>query len=743
MTSRAKASVTRTFLFSGWLQDRRLGLVQLGLLSAILGLHLQSRLTAQQTTPLSERHFYPEHYLVSLSILSGNGFNYLVPLNGSEPSTSDADARGSSPARKGTDPVKRFLRAETDAISKAEFEGFLARGVHRQPIGPSSPGGGWERTRVLDMYLAAGLWKAFGISWSNLFTFYAVVSTGACLLVSFVAAQLAGSRWAGLIGAAMFMASPFERIAGAWSVRDTNPLWFACFAFFLLLRYAEPGDSRIGNCLGWLAIGAGSILGLGWRVDALLLPPFVCVGLLAVLVARRTPLRQVVLAVAICVAGIFATKGIIDALGAAEGGQGSGYGFHVAWFGEHARSDLLLTKNVFQACQDDYLTMYQSNYYRLRRHGSLEPSSVTSDPLHLAAIRAMYLEMARYNAYVWWRRFPAFLASVTRVDQGAMPGPSGQALSLERSAPESGDEHWLRTGANAASRWRAASMPIFFVLGVAFAFLESERRVAALLLAAYFVYYGAALLTVLPESKHWASLLLPLNVLSAYGLWRTLTTLLALRRPGVSGTSWRCLREPLISAGAIALCWLLLGVLAQQVSQAQRRRLVDSVTALAASAPELPLSPEQRKLYTVATSGRPEDAATGYLFQLRGAPRRVSLYSAHIREGAALGLSSSYYYTRHELAPDATSYYFINLVSGEAIGDRRPYTLQVRARGRAEILSVRKLDLSQWRIGLPLGMIYGENGDGPQAGLMDDNLEVTGEFASRQELEAAARLRLE
>ena len=159
--------------------------------------------------------------------------------------------------------------------------------------------------------------------------------------------------------------------------------------------------------------------------------------------------------------------------------------------------------------------------------------------------------------------------------------------------------------------------------------------------------------------------------------------------------------------------------------------------------PNSPLSPAERKLYTAAASARPEDAPAGYLFEVRGAPRPVNLYTAHIREGAQLGISSSYYYTRHELAPQTTSFYFVNVVSGQAIGDSRPYTLQVRARGRAEIVSVKKLDLSQWRIGLPLGMVYTKDEDGPAAGLLQDNLEVTGAFASLKELEAAAGLRLE
>jgi hypothetical protein len=48
------------------------------LLALLLGVHLLTRLEAHSVIPLGERHFYPTGYLVSLSLASGHGFNYLV-----------------------------------------------------------------------------------------------------------------------------------------------------------------------------------------------------------------------------------------------------------------------------------------------------------------------------------------------------------------------------------------------------------------------------------------------------------------------------------------------------------------------------------------------------------------------------------------------------------------------------------------------------------------------------------------
>ena len=51
------------------------------LLGIVLALHFVSRFEAHQTTPLRVRHFYPTSYFVSLSLLAGQGFNYLLPAD--------------------------------------------------------------------------------------------------------------------------------------------------------------------------------------------------------------------------------------------------------------------------------------------------------------------------------------------------------------------------------------------------------------------------------------------------------------------------------------------------------------------------------------------------------------------------------------------------------------------------------------------------------------------------------------
>jgi hypothetical protein len=156
---------------------------------------------------------------------------------------------------------------------------------------------------------------------------------------------------------------------------------------------------------------------------------------------------------------------------------------------------------------------------------------------------------------------------------------------------------------------------------------------------------------------------------------------------------------------------------------------------LSATAEVLAQDPANRRFYAVAIPPEPGTSPAGYLFEVRGARQPPTLYCAHVREGAGVGLESFYYYTRHRLAPNRNSYFFVNPVSGPVVGDPRSYTLYVRVRG-TEILSVRRLDLSGWRVGLPMSLAFTDGDDQPGPTLFDDRIDVTERLRSLAELEA-------
>ena len=107
-------------------------------------------------------------------------------------------------------------------------------------------------------------------------------------------------------------------------------------------------------------------------------------------------------------------------------------------------------------------------------------------------------------------------------------------------------------------------------------------------------------------------------------------------------------------------------------------------------------------------SATPDDetAPFGYLLKVRSS-RPAALLCLHVRERTARNRFFAYY-TRHPIEPGRDWLFFFNVVSGAAVGDDRPYTAWVRLVGPAEVVSVRKVDLSEWRLGLPLSIVFDE-----------------------------------
>jgi hypothetical protein len=291
------------------------------LLALLLGLHLLTRLEAHSSIPLGERHFYPTSYLVSLSLVSGHGFNYLMPRGSVELPLSvvvpAARAGGGADGR-----VMDFISGRgADELSRQDLDDFLASGAVVVPVSNTGPGAGGDgllaTSRVLDIHVTAWLWRLFGIGWPLLFVFYALVSTIANLCVFLIARRLGGSFWAGAIASLGFLASPLECYAATWSIRDTSPLWFAALGYYLLLRLYRPSPRLAMACAGWVTLGFFSLVGLGWRPDVQLLTALSLASLVAWLaLVDRQPASRVLLAAACFVAGCVLVHLLIAWLGA-------------------------------------------------------------------------------------------------------------------------------------------------------------------------------------------------------------------------------------------------------------------------------------------------------------------------------------------------------------------------------------------------------------------------------------------
>jgi len=710
-----------------WMVVSRVG--RAVLLALLLGLHLLTRLEAHSSIPLGERHFYPTSYLVSLSLVSGHGFNYLVPRGSVELPLAvvvpAARAGGGAAGR-----VMDFISGRgADELSRQDLDDFLASGAVVVPVSNTGPGAGGDgllaTSRVLDIHLTAWLWRLFGIGWPALFVFYALVSTIANLCVFLIARRLSGSFWAGAIASLGFLASPLECYAATWSIRDTSPLWFAALGYYLLLRLYRPSPRLSAACAGWVTLGFFSLVGLGWRPDVQLLTALSLASLVAWLaLVDRQPASRVALAAACFVAGCVLVHLLIAWLGAFEYRKTGGPllagweddartdfvsgTFHVAWYGEQARSELLGTENTFQVARDDRLTVVQADYFGERRAQRAEPAA--SLGTHFERSRAMYLELAAYDAYAWWLRFPAFLALAARVDRPVVPGANirggdeSQARAFVARLPG-----WLKPAHRYVLDPYRQAVPWLFALGLLTSLLR--WRTLALPLGAFFFGYAAVLMLTLPESKHWAQLLLPLHVFAALGLFDlvALGVRFASRSPARRPRKARAVRAALAVA-ALILGWALVGVVAERVSRDKRQRIVESILDRVPAGAGAWESLQEAKLVSFRVPASDAAPPVGYLLRVKGGTRTLDLFCIHVRE-ASEGLPPLAYWTRHVVEPAREQYFFVNLVTSPRSRDPRPYTLHVRATGSSRLLASARLDLSTWSIGLPLSFVF-ERGDG-------------------------------
>jgi len=326
--------------------------LQAVLLAALLGFHFVTRFHAQQATALQGRHFYSESYFVSLSLLAGRGFGYLLPAAAAvEQEDSLSAAREVLPRTRAARWVVGFMSlAGQEEITDEQLLDYLREGavsVRPDPI---------ETTRVLDIYVAAALWRLFGISWTVYFAFYALVSTLATFCVFLIARQATGSYWVGFVAAGGFLVSPLESYSGVWSTRDTAPLWFTAIMFGSLTLFSGPAREARAVLRGAFVVGFAAFLGLGWRPDVLIAFPTVLGGLVLTLARQPNASQRIGLALTGLIAGGAAVLLLLRLLGPPLPLLG-GATYHIAWYGEATRSNLLQTENAFQVVRDDRETL--------------------------------------------------------------------------------------------------------------------------------------------------------------------------------------------------------------------------------------------------------------------------------------------------------------------------------------------------------------------------------------------------
>jgi FG-GAP-like repeat len=655
------------------LSRRRLVAIgKVSLLVGLLALHFAARWHYAQVMPLADRHNYERAYAYSLSLLAGKGFHDL-PVG----ATSEAA------------PIARFLDKQSDSVAPEEFRAFLE---HPTPSAVEADFGEhrrWASSRILDHYLVAGLWRLFGIRWQVVFFLGAALSTLVCLLVFLIGRRLGGSFWAGLCGAALFFASPLGSFLETWSLRDSSPLWFAAAGFWFLICVVDRSPApkrRLALCAG---LGILAMVGIGWRPDVLLLVLYLGIGMLALLWIRGLSWRELLMSLGVYAAGAWCCHAAIFAL-SDEPTVDAQHGLHMAVYADFSRANLLKIENSFQIERCDRETLFVARQWWQAHTANASPLAFMGD--HYSQVcRAMFFAEMRYNAFRLVSNFPD-------VYWKALKG------LFVPDAFETRDEDQLRDG---RLPWLSPvlenifdpvtrRLPWLFVIGLFVATSFGPARAAAALLGGFSLVQAAALLLVLPEQKHVAGILLPLNVLGGIGLWALIRLLCPsnLRQAVKNGwappiKAWLCV------ATTTTAVWGVGCLVSHELSVHERRQLIAAIQDAARGAPAAPETLHGDKVFSIGLlPGSPLDA-TGYLLRISAGREPGTLLCRHIH------FPQDWCWPRvlettHLLTPSREQYFFVSCLQGSQYGDPRPYNCSVFLGGDARIESCQRVDLTHW-----------------------------------------------
>ncbi len=662
--------------------------VKLMLLVALLGVHFSARWKYARTMPLENRHNYERVYSYALSLLSGKGFHFLAVPN--------------TPAAQ---PVARFLDKQSDRVSDAEFAAFLADPGPADFDADMGAPAKWASSRILDQYVIAGLWRLFGIRWSVVFLLGAALSTLTCLAIVLIARRLSGNDWAGLAAGLLFFASPLAGFLETWSFRDASPLWFEALGFWFLLCVVDR--ARLSSVWRMLAAGAAlgfvAMLGIGWRPDTFLLVLYLACGMIVLFRIKRAPTLRIAAAVGAYIAAAWLCHAAVGSL-TTEPAVDSENGFHMACYGDFSRANLLEIENSFAIERCDHETLFLARQRESSRHPEAPPLPYIGQR-YSHECRSMFFDEAAYNAYALAASFPAVYWQAL----GGLAVPDAfethDVADLEASRPAPwrwGFQHLL----NPLSEW----LPWLFIAGLIAATAFGPARPQAAIVAGITLLQTAALLLVLPEQKHLATMQLPLCVLGGIGLiallrmlwpghWRALLPLSRWRPPSM----WFATAAILIAA------WGASCLVGYELSLHERRGLIAAIHVATEKGVPAPETIHGGHVFSTSILPNSPDDEVGYLLTIHAGanPGRLQCRRIHFPQDWCWPRALE---TTHVLQPNREQFFFVTCLQGWEFGDPRPYNCSAYLDGDAEITSCRRVDLKHWDR-LPVSTVFYDGED--------------------------------
>jgi hypothetical protein len=654
---------------------------------ALLLLHFFTRYEVGQNIPLNTRGdgMFSADYQVAVNLVAGRGF-YEVAL----PDAPEAV------------PIREFELLQRPEITPSELQAYLnqpwSRPVDLDHVDKTADAR-LSTARTLELRLAAHLWKWFGIRWSVIFTFYELVSTGAAFLIFLIGRKAAGF-WCGLVAMILYTLSPLESVWVVRSLRDINPLWFAILGCAAVYCLAGSFRNRWLNLASYVVAGAVALVGYGWRLDSLLLPPVLLVLLIAKDLIERSNWRVTATHAALFGLGVLSCYGFILSL-RPPGSLNPGLAYHIAFYGNAERTNLAGLENSLKIYRCDLDTILAARYYAtamdIPGHG--EPFA---SPAYAAACRAMYFRSIRFDAWHWIAGFPSFLFH-------AMRGTTLRDLPMDRDwlPPVPPPVQFLMSFASLL-------LPVTSLLGIAAVFFWGKISPITTGLAALLVIYAAILFVVLPEHQHAGILVLPICVLGGFGITSLLGNSSRQSHWGIG----------LITLFALAGVWGIACVGGYFWSLYERDSQIAEIRRVASTAVADPSI--QLKDQTMSVLSGPDSTLdrAGYLLEIETGPNPGPLDCKHVRSiRVGTKQDGRVYESEHRLFPNRRQFFFFSAYQGRLVGPYQ-YKSIVDVHGDARILSARRADLSNWH-NLEVSTVFYDGERSPGSPIVGHPSEIT------------------
>ncbi len=472
---------------------------KLSLLIIVLFATFSLRIYLNSKLPVELRNNYPNHYLPALSYAVG-GLDYdKLNIN-----TKDYLIAGIDHDTKGKSSLKElddFLNSKVNTLNINAIEKSITYNANIFKLLQNLT------FETFGQYIAAFVWKIFGVSWSNLFYFYSFLSTLAGLSLFLVGRKITRSYWGGLFVLIAYTFSMPELYGGVWSIRNTSPAWFFAFTVTFFFVFTGVYKNKWLNYLSYYALGVFTLIGIGWRSDALLFFPiimlFLIIGLFNKYRAKKIKFKSILIYFILFLMGSYSIISLNSKLAAPSAPLGF---MHIALYADKHRSDIGQYENNFQNQFNDYQTKWKVQYYQKHRYPHAENVKLMQGQYGVYCLE-LYTKSLEHNIYQWVKTYPNYLLNTFILQD---------ILMTTKQFPQY-ENKIIKLLWTIAVYLAITGALILLAIGIA--------RYQVSFFVTFIFYYSIVYWSMLPMQKHIMIMSVPISVLSGVSLFFLLSAI--------------------------------------------------------------------------------------------------------------------------------------------------------------------------------------------------------------------------